>query len=362
MNRFFQHLLLVAASIGLAIQGCSFFAGPQEAESFGELQINIRFATAKESLLSSPQAIDRVTIVILKHSELQEPGQLEREVVRKEILVGENRIVRAVLQVPLQKDEINCFIVRVLAFEQRTLLYSGEDIPCFSEGRKNLTATILMQPVTFRINFPFENITFSQNRMTNFSVQIQDSTLTDLEVTADSIRQRLPVQTVGFFNHPIMLFGDTTVIRVRALRNQEFRGEVLRRVIYAGVPADVLAALVWDQPVDLDLEIVNPLRATISAATSLGDSVNGNGVLRATDKDGFGPEVYEWRANGRPVNGLFQILVRRPPNNLAPASGRLYVFLREKQILQRRQIINFAFTPQDTGPTKAILQLTWPPN
>jgi hypothetical protein len=388
MNRFSQRLLLAAAAVGIFIPGCSFFTGPDEADVFGELQINVRFAGADSSTTTGqanltqdhslpakaaqptlPQAIDHVVVVILKNPEYRGPdfGQMqEREILRKEIPVGADRVVRAVLQVPLEKEEQhNCFIVRILAFEQRTPLYSGQDIPCFSKEKRQATANILMQPISFRV-FPLEDISLSNDRIKNFSVQVQDTALTDIVVEADSILQKLPVQSLtqvpGLFSHPVMLFGDTTLIRIKAFNKDTSRGEILRRVVYTDTAkADVLVALVWDQPVDLDLEIFNPLlpQTLISAATP-GDRVDGVGLLRLNDTDGFGPEVYEWREVGRIVRGQFQFQVRRQVVN-ANASGQLHIFLREGKITQRHRAVPFSFTPQDTGPVKIIDLQQWPP-
>jgi hypothetical protein len=153
-----------------------------------------------------------------------------------------------------------------------------------------------------------------------------------------------------------MLFGDETLVRVRALRNRDFVAEEKRRIIYTGPSADVLVAMVWDQAVDLDLEIFNPFQQLVSP-TAPGDSVGGSGIMQASDKDGFGPEVYEWRANNRILRGLFQMHVRKRTNTAATVNGNVYVFLRERQIQSRPQIFPFAVAPLDS--VLAMPSVTW---
>lgn len=373
MEHRFRNFVLLLAAIGLLMQSCSFFSNPNEAGSVGELQINVRFAgtpaapveeasiaRAGQAQSSPQQAIDRIVIVVFKHFEFQDHDQFpDREILRQEIPVGDNRVIRAALQVPLQNDELNCFIVRIGAFEHTISLYSGEDVACFNEDNKSVSLTILLQPAAFRVNFPFENVTSTNNRVTNFSLQVQDAAVTDLEIMAESAMQRLPLGNLTFFNHPIIAFGDTTTVRLRAFFNQEFRGELQRRIVYTGRRADVLVVLVWDQPVDLDLEIIHPLnpRLPITPAAP-GDSVGGRGLLILNDANGFGPEVYEWRDALLVTQGNISINVRRLAN--VAASGRIYVMMRENLKPKDVQVIPFAFQLTDQ-PVQTITQITWPP-
>jgi hypothetical protein len=120
----------------------------------------------------------------------------------------------------------------------------------------------------------------------------------------------------------------------------------------------VLIALVWSEPVDLDLEVQNPLQQIISAAAR-GDSVGGNGFMQITD-DGYGPEVFEWRQSARIPSGPFSVRVSRPRVGLPLASGKVYVFFREGQAQQGIQSFKFEFKQGDTQLVQNVYNFTWP--
>ncbi|MGH7455359.1 MAG: hypothetical protein ACRENG_28660, partial [bacterium] len=115
--------------------------------------------------------------------------------------------------------------------------------------------------------------------------------------------------------------------------------------VFTGQKSDILVALVWDQLLDLNLEIQTPLQQIVSAIAP-GDSVGGRLVL--PDGDGYGPEVYEWRVNSILQRGQFAVRVARQRADLGrPASGRVYILLRERQNLPIRRMVPFSFGPQD---------------
>ena len=346
-------------------QGCGYLAGP---ENFGEVRISLRFASGgngavsgmmlpKENSPASVQAIDRVVVIVRENVEASAANRpFDREVVRQEFRLGNNRAMQAVLQVPLQNAGANYFDLQIQAFQGLALLYAGQDFIMFDEKIKRVTAEILLQPVAFRLQLP-EIIPPTNNRLITLTGLTQDSSVTAFEIIADSVKVRFPVQRVGAFANPVMLFGNNTLVRAIAYRGREFYGEASRQVTYTGRKADVLIALVWDQAVDLDLEVLNPLQQIVSAAAP-GDSVGGSGRLQVSDT-GYGPEVYEWRS-ALITAGPFLIRVARPRVNPQPASGRVYVYFREGQLLQSRRIFRFEFKPQDTQLVQNIFNFIWP--
>jgi len=346
-------------------QTCGYLAGP---ENFGEVQINLRFASdgngaasamllPKQNSPASLQAVDRVVVIVRENIESAAANRLlAREVVRKEFRLGNNRTLQAVVEVPLQNSGINYFDLQIQAFQGLALLYAGQNFIVFDEKIKRVVAEIQLEPVAFRLFIP-TIIPPTSNRLLTLTGQAQDTSVTEFEIIADSVNVRFPVQRGGAFANPVMLFGNNTLVRAIAYRDGEFYGEVSRQVTYTGRKADVLVALVWDQAVDLDLEVLNPLQQIISAAAA-GDSVGGSGRLQMSD-NGYGPEVYEWRS-ARIAAGPFLIRVARPRANLQPASGRVYVYFREGQLVQSRRIFRFEFKPQDTQLAQTVFNFIWP--
>ncbi|MGH7455657.1 MAG: hypothetical protein ACRENG_30155, partial [bacterium] len=333
MKRLFQLLLLLAAS-SLVTPGCSFFTSPDEGR-FGDLQINIRFAgatnsgeAAKSEMLVSPQALDRLVVIVFEYSFQDTRGNefLERELLRREFRLGAERQLQTVIQVPLENPEISCFRVVVRAFEGALQLYSGEDPNvCFDEENRRTQADVLLDPEAFRLQLS-NNLPPLSSRFFTLTGQVRDTTVTRIEIVmADSVMMTLPVLG-SLFSNPVMLFGDNTLIKVSAYSGLTFRGEASRRVAFTGQKSDILVALVWDQLLDLNLEIQTPLQQIVSAIAP-GDSVGGRLVL--PDGDGYGPEVYEWRVNSILQRGQFAVRVARQRADLGrPASGRVYILLR----------------------------------
>jgi hypothetical protein len=347
MKHFFQLLPLLAA-LSMFTPGCSFFTGPDE-KRFGDLQINIRFndaansgAAAKSGMLASPQAIDRLVVLVFEYS-FQNTRDLERELLRREFRLDAERQLQTVIQVPLENPELSCFRVVVRAFEGALLLYSGQDPNvCFDEKNRRTRAEVLLDPEAFSLS----GLTPTINpRVHTLTGQVRDTTITRIEIVmADTVRINLPVLD-SFFSNAVMLFGDNTLIKVSAYSGATFRGEASRRLAFTGQKSDILVALVWDQLIDLNLEIQNPLQQVISAVTP-GDSVNGRLIL--PDGDGYGPEIFEWRVNSGLRVGQFAVRVSRQRADLGrPASGRVYIFLRESQNLPTRRMVPFVFGPQD---------------
>lgn len=334
----------------LFFQSCGYLAGP---EGVGEVQINLRFT--HEDLAAAPlsrrnselslQAVDRVVVIVRENIESATLNRvLDRDVVRKEFRLGNDRTLKTTIEVPLQNAGVNFFDLQIQAFQGLALLYSGQDFIFFDEKIKQVTAAIQLEPVAFRLFIP-TTIPPTSNRLFTLSGQVQDTSVTELEIIADSVNVRFPVQRGAAFANPVMLLGNTTTVRTLAYRGQEFYGEASRQVIFTGRKADVLVALVWDQPIDLNLEIQTPLQQIISAA-AIGDTVNGRLLL--PDQDGYGPEIFEWRANSILQRGLFVVRVSRSRTNLLqPASGRVYVILGEKQNAPVRRVFRFTFGPQE---------------
>ena len=348
----------------LFFQSCGYLAGP---EGVGEVQINLRFTHEDPAAVSflktkqpvSLQAVDRVVVIVRENIEsLNVNRVLARDVVRKEFRLGNDRTLKTTIEVPLQNAGVNYFDLQIQAFQGLALLYSGQDFIFFDEKIKQVTAAIQLEPVAFRLFIP-TTIPPTSNRLFTLSGQVQDSSITELEIIADSVNVRFPVQRGAAFANPVMLLGNTTTVRTLAYRGQEFYGEASRQVIFTGRKADVLVALVWDQPIDLNLEILNPLQQIISA-TAPGDSVGGSGRLQINDNDGYGPEVFEWRSSTRILTGPFLIRVARPRANPQPASGKVYVYFREGQLTQSRRIFSFEFKPQDSQFLQNIFNFTWP--
>ena len=350
MKRFY---FLVIFSV-LIFQSCGYLAGP---ENFGEIQISLRFASendnaaeskqlSKENSSLSLQAVDRVVVIVRENVETSSANRpLDREVVRKEFRLGNDRTLKTTIEVPLKDSGVNYFDLQIQALQGLALLYSGRNFIVFDEKNRRVAVEIRLQPVAFRLLLP-EIIPPTNNRLITLTGQAQDSSVTELEIIADSVNVRFPVQRGGAFANPVMLFGNNMLVRAIAYRGREFYGEASRQVTYTGRKADVLIALVWDQAVDLDLEILNPLQQIISAAAP-GDTVNGRLIL--PDQDGYGPEVFEWRANSSLQRGLFVVRVSRSRVNLLqPTSGKVYIFLGERQNSLIRRIFHFNFEPQDT--------------
>ncbi|MDZ7362746.1 MAG: hypothetical protein ONB46_18765 [candidate division KSB1 bacterium] len=344
---------------GGVFQSCGFLAEPQP---FGELLVNIHFAggssqaLSKENAVQSPQAIDRVVILVREFSEFVLNRSLEREIIRKEFRLGNDRQLRTVIQVPLQNAGVNYFNLQIQAFQGLVPLYSGQDFISFDEKVRRVTSNIVLEPVAFRLFGP-ATIPPSNNRVININGQAQDTSVTDIEIIADSVNVKFPISKGGGFANPVMLFGDNTLVRVVAYRGAENRGETSRRVTYTGRKSDILVALVWDQPVDLNLEILNP-RGQVISAVARGDSIDGSLLLE--DANGYGPEVYEWRANSILQRGQFVVSVSRPRATLGQlATGRVYVFLRERQNLPLRRIRRFAIQPQELQ-VEIFNDLIWP--
>jgi hypothetical protein len=356
MNRFYLRLLF---TIGIAtVSGCSFFAEP-DAENFAEMQINLRFAEAESTLSkpAAPQVIDRIVVAILERSdEILDNQFFERQVLRREFRLGNDGRLQAVIQVPLRQGQVNCFMARVQAFEGIVMLYSGRDSTCFDKQRKRAEANILMEPVAFNLQ-PFF-VPSPTPRIFTLTGEVQDSAITRLEIVmADSVAVTLPVKAPTAFSNPIMLFGENALVKVSALRGAAFHSAASRRWSYTGRRAEVLVALVWNEPVDLDLQVINPLQQTISAIAP-GDSVGG--ILRVGDDNGYGPEVYEWRKTTILQGGAFIIRVARPRVNLPPASGKVFVFFYEGLAQQSVRSFRFEFTPQDTQLSQTIFNFNWP--
>lgn len=346
-----KYRCLVFIGCALIFQSCGYLAEP---DSFGEVQINLRFANEnnaaapllKNNSALSLQAVDRVVVIVRENIESPDLNRaLDRDIVRKEFRLGNDRTLKTTIAVPLKNSDLNYFDLQVQAFQGLALLYSGQDFIFFDEKNKRVTAAIQLEPVAFRLFIP-TTILPTSNRLFTLTGQVQDTSVTALEIIADSVSVRFPVPRGGAFANPVMLLGNTTLVRTLAYRGGEFYGEASRQVTYTGRKADVLVALVWDQPVDLNLEIQNPLQQIISAS-AIGDTVNGRLIL--SDQNGYGPEIFEWRANSILQRGLFVVRVTRSRTNLLqPASGRVYVFLGEKQNSPIRRIFRFTFGPQDT--------------
>ncbi len=366
MKRLFLPLLLLAV-LSVVTPGCSFFTSPDEGR-FGDLQINIRFAgatnsgaAAKSGMLASPQALDRLVVIVFEYSfqDMRGNGDLERELLRREFRLGAERQLQTVIQVPLENPEISCFRVVVRAFEGALLLYSGEDPNvCFDEENRRTQAEVLLDPEAFRLQLS-NDLPPINSRVFALNGQVRDTALTQIKIVmADSVTVIFPVLGQSFSN-PVMLFGSNSLIKVSAFRGNEFRGEASRRITYTGRPADVLVALVWNEPVNLDLEVQNPLQQVISAQVP-GDSVGGNGVLQITDNNGYGPEVFEWRQSTRIQSGPFSVRVVRPRINPPAATGKVYMLFREGQARQSIRSSSFEFKQQDTALSIDIPGFTWP--
>jgi hypothetical protein len=365
MKLLFQLLLLLAA-LSMFTPGCSFFTGPDEGR-FGDLQINIRFAgtansdaAAKSGMIASPQAIDRLVVIVFEYSFQGTRGNefAERELLRREFRLGAERQLQTIIQVPLENAELSCFRVVVRAFDGALLLYSGEDPNvCFDEKNRRMQAEVLLDPAAFLLQLS-NNLPPVNSRVFTLNGQVRDTALTQIRIVmADSVTVTLPVLGPSFSN-PAMLFGSNSLIKVSAYRGNEFRGEASRRINYTGRPADVLVALVWNEPVDLDLQIQNPSQQIISTLVP-GDSVGGNGILQITDSNGYGPEVFEWRQS-RIQGGQFNVRVLRPRAGLPTATGKVYMLFREGQARQSMRSFPFEFKPQDTALSIDIPGFTWP--
>jgi hypothetical protein len=356
-----KRLLFLAALLGLALQSCGLFTNP---EDFGELRLNIHFdgnnAGTTAQKMNSPaalQQIDNVLVVIREYASNRTANQiLGREVFRKAFRLDSTARLRTVIQVPLQQAEASYFDLQIDAFDGPARRYTGQQLLRFDQKHRSVTANIALRPVAFQLNLSPTFPEVTNNRLFLLRGDVQDAAVTALRIAANSVTINLPVRGLPHFENLVMLLSDTNLVRVSAFSSKDPRGEASGRVVYTGQPADVLVALVWDDAVDLDLWISNPLRRTFITPADSGDNINGVGLLRPDDKDGYGPEIYEWRANNRPVNGIFLVRVRRKSN--VAVSGRVYVFLREKQILP----FSFAFTPQDTALIMAnIPPISWPP-
>ncbi len=357
-------LCYCAAAI-LSAAGCSLF-DPQAPEAFGDMQINVRFAEANgnavgpsSAILSQPnrsapaQALDRFVIIVSEYAPQQE--QRGREIVRREIFVDANGQARAVVRVPLREQELNYFNVAVQAFERLNLLYAGQSFVSFAGNNKSAAVDILLQPEAFSTSLPAD-LSSQPNRILSSQAVARDSSVTDFSFAGNDIGVTVPVGRANQVVNSIFLWGDTTVVRVAAWQNRIFRGEVKRRLRYSGLPANILVAGVWNQPVNFDLEIVNPLQQRISAL-SPGDAIDSNGLMQITDAT-FGPEVYEWRT-GQIVSGPFIVNVTRP-NAGVIGNGTVYLIRREGLPQQSVDPIPFEFRLLDTQNTKQVFSFTWP--
>jgi hypothetical protein len=376
MNRLYQFLLAVWV---LTAPGCSFFTSPDEAR-FGELEINIRFAGANNSAAAddandpqlsragaalAPQAITRIVVLVISPGKFETPTNRqpqERVVVRRDFDVrGANRL-QPVIQVPLEDPEENCFIVQVQAFDGATPLYfgsSGENTPlCFNARNRRAAANILLEPNAFSLDLS-NIIQPSGSRIVELSGYVQDTTVKAIEISMGTVVVKFPVIGFNPFSNPVLLFGDTTVLKVNALQdNGASHGVARRLMIYNGQRADMIVALVWDQPINLDLAISTPPFSQIITGDNPSDSIDVRGKIVKEDADGFGPEVYEWR-NSLGLQGAFRVSVRRTQLG-GSVGGRVYVFLREGQKELQRLLppVAFQFNPQSRDTLVATI--SWP--
>ncbi len=343
--------------------GCSLF-NPQETETFADLEINVRFSEtagnetlspsfrlANENRLAKAQALDRFVITVFSYTpQLEEIGQ---ELVRREIFVGENRRLSAALRVPLRSAEEDYFIAEVQAFQRLDLIYSGSDVFQFDATTQTATVEVFLQPVAFFASFiPQPNLP----RFVLGQASALDTTITAFDFEGNGIAVTVPLGRANQANNAILLWGDTTLVKARARQGTVFRGEVTSRLSYTGAAASVLIACTWNQPVNFNLEIRNPLNQTISE-TLPGDVPNGSGVILLTSA-GYGPEVFEWRV-GRITAGQFIVNVVRQNAN-AVGSGTVYVIRREGLAEQTVETIPFEFRLIDTENTKPVFSFNWP--
>ena len=357
IERFGCALLISLAS------GCSLFS-PQETEVFGDIAVNVRFTEAegadsslpgdrfaKENWPAGAPALDRFVITVFSYTpQLEQAGG---ELVRRELIVGEDRRLSASVRVPLRSAEGDYFLAEVLAFQRLDLIYSGSSVFQFDPDTKSATIEVFLQPVAFFSSFiPQPNLP----RFVLGQATALDSTISAFDFEGSGISATVPLGRANQANNAILLWGDTTVAKVRARRLGVFRGEMTGRFSYTGVRADVLIACTWNPPVDFDLEIVNPQGQTISA-TSPGDVPNGSGALIITSA-AYGPEVFEWRA-GRITSGQFRVNVTRP-NAGALGEGTVYVIRREGTAQQTIEAFPFEFQPSDTQNTRQVFSFTWP--
>ncbi|MGH7493545.1 MAG: hypothetical protein ACREOO_14300 [bacterium] len=354
---------LCCTFLNLFLSGCGLF-NPQEPEAFGDLQVNVRFAElsrngstvqtadlVKENWPVQAQALDRFVITISAY--VPQLEQLGQELVRREIFIGEDRRVRAAVRVPLRGGEESFFMAEVQGFERFNLIYSGSDVFQFDASTRTATVDVALQPVAFFASFSSQP---NSPRFVLGQAFASDSLLTTFDFSGNGIGVTVPVGRASQALNPILLWGDTTTVRVRAWRNLIFQGESSQRFSYAGPPADVLAVCTWNQPLNFDLEIINPQQQPISEA-SPGDVPNGSGVMQATDNS-YGPEVFEWRV-GRMTSGPFIVNVVRQ-NLTETGNGTVYVIRRERTQQQTIEAIPFEFRLIDVQNTKQVFSFNWP--
>src|SRR5262245_11219741 len=280
--------ILCCTSLSLFLNGCSLF-NPQQPESFGDLQVNVHFGessqsgfvvkgthSVKENSPAQVQALDRFVVTISAYIPQQEA--LGQELVRREILIGEDRRLRAAVRVPLHGAEENFFLAQVQGFERFNLIYSGSDVFQFDTSTRTATVDIALQPVAFFASFSAQP---NNPRLVLGQAFASDSLLTTFEFEGNGIGVTVPVGRASQALNPILLWGDSTNVRVRAWRNLIFQGESSQRFTYAGPPADIMAVCAWNQPLNFNLEIINPQQQSISEV-SPGDVPNGSGVMVVT--------------------------------------------------------------------------------
>lgn len=344
----------------LLLSGCGLFE-PQETDAFGELQVNVRFAEAngQAALLAKGnaphqiQALDRFVITIFSYTlQLEEKGNA---LARREILVGEDRRLSASVRVPLRSAAEDFFLAEVQAFQRGDLIYSGADIFQFNDTTKTARIEVFLQPVDFSASFFLQpnspRFVLGQAFVFDTSVAI-----TAFDFEGNGIGTTRPLGRASEVNNAILLWGDTTITKVRAQQLGVFRGEVTGRFAYTGPRADVLIACTWNQPLDFNLEVVNPQGQTISEL-SPGDVPEGSGVLLISSAS-YGPEAFEWRM-GRITSGQFIVNVTRP-NAAVAGNGAVHIIRREAQAQQIVNTVPFEFRLLDTQNTKQVFSFTWP--
>jgi len=149
----FFYLGSVAAALALAaLGGCS--REPVSPNSHGEIAVNVAFEDAYPGAqkISQTAEIDRVVATVRRYEGFREDQQqtIGEIILRQPLFIVsrlDRRFAEGTISVPL-KEDFNCFLITIDAFENGDLAFTGSGFACYSKDEgQNSAVTIDVRPV-----------------------------------------------------------------------------------------------------------------------------------------------------------------------------------------------------------------------
>lgn len=149
----FFYLGSVAAALALVVLGgCS--REPVSPDSHGEIAVNVAFDDAYPSApkISQTAEIDRVVATVRRYEAFREDQQqtVGEIILRQPLIIVSRpagRFAEGTISVPL-KDQLNCFLITIDAFENGDLAFTGSGVACYSKDEEHHSeVTIGVRPV-----------------------------------------------------------------------------------------------------------------------------------------------------------------------------------------------------------------------